>query len=122
MPKPPDSPKKPKDPARPTRAKAARPDLQPLAPALAELAEKHAVVGEARGVGVFWALDLVADPETREPLPAPAVATLRKELLARGILPFTAENRIHVVPPCTVTADEVAEAVAAYDEVLALAL
>lgn len=93
-----------------------------LAPALAELAEKHAVVGEARGVGVFWALDLVADPETREPLPAPAVATLRKELLARGILPFTAENRIHVVPPCTVTADEVAEAVAAYDEVLALAL
>ena len=38
-------------------------------PALAELAEKHRVIGEVRGEGVFWALDLVADPETREPLP-----------------------------------------------------
>jgi taurine--2-oxoglutarate transaminase len=28
------------------------------------------------------------------------------------------DNRIHVVPPCTVTDDEVAEAMAAYDAVL----
>jgi taurine---2-oxoglutarate transaminase len=32
------------------------------------------------------------------------------------------ENRIHVVPPCVVTAEEVAEAMAIYDEVLSTAL
>ena len=34
----------------------------------AELAEKHPSVGEVRGLGVFWALELVRDRETREPL------------------------------------------------------
>ena len=38
-------------------------------PGLAEIAERHPCVGEVRGVGSFWALDLVVDPETREPLP-----------------------------------------------------
>ena len=39
---------------------------------------------------------------------------------ARGLVPFAADNRIHVVPPCVVTEDEVAEALAVYDEVLTL--
>jgi taurine--2-oxoglutarate transaminase len=42
------------------------------------------------------------------------------ELVARGLLPFIADNRIHVVPPCVVTADEVAQALTTYDEVLTL--
>jgi len=87
-----------------------------LAPGLAELARKHPTIGEVRGLGVFWALDLVADPQTREPLPASAVAALKADLLARDLLPFTADNRIHVVPPCVVTDDEVARALAIYDE------
>jgi taurine--2-oxoglutarate transaminase len=89
-----------------------------IAPALTELAEKHAVIGEVRGEGVFWALELVADPETRAPLPAAEVGRIKGALLERGLLPFIADNRIHVVPPCVVTADEVAEATAIYDEVL----
>jgi taurine--2-oxoglutarate transaminase len=47
---------------------------------------------------------------------------VKSELLARNLLPFTADNRVHVVPPCIVTPAEVAEAVAAYDEVLGLDL
>ena len=39
-----------------------------LGPGLRELAEKHPVIGEVRGLGVFWALDLVTNRETREPL------------------------------------------------------
>ena len=35
-------------------------------------------------------------------------------------MPFAADNRIHVVPPCVVTDDEVAEALAVYDDVLTL--
>lgn len=91
-----------------------------LAPALAELAEKHPLVGEVRGTGVFWAIELVADRETREPVSAALIGRVKSELVDRHLLPFVVDNRIHVVPPCVVTADEVAEAVAAYDEVLGL--
>lgn len=87
-----------------------------LAPGLAALAEKHSIIGEVRGVGVFWALDLVSDRESRMPVSGVTVAALKKELMARGLLPFVADNRIHVVPPCIVTPDEVATALAIYDE------
>ena len=87
-----------------------------LAPGLASLAERHELIGEVRGVGVFWALDLVSDRESRTPVSGVTVAALKKELMARGLLPFVADNRLHVVPPCVVTPDEVATALAIYDE------
>jgi taurine--2-oxoglutarate transaminase len=87
-----------------------------LAPGLAELQAKHPMIGEVRGVGVFWALDLVVDRATREPVNAAVIGALKTELQSRGLLPFTSENRIHVVPPCVVTPDEVARALAIYDE------
>ena len=101
---------------------AARIGTDLLAPGLAALAAKHPIIGEVRGVGVFWALDLVADPETREPVGAAVMARIKSELLARNLLPFLADNRIHVVPPCVVSDDEVAEALAIYDEVFGLDL
>ena len=91
-----------------------------IGPGLATLADKHPVIGEVRGAGVFWAVELVADPTTREPLSAALMGRAKGELVSRGLLPFIADNRIHVVPPCVVTADEVAEALATYDEVLTL--
>lgn len=90
-----------------------------LAPGLAALAEKYPIIGEVRGVGVFWALDLVSDPETRAPLSAGGVGALKAALLSRGLLPFTADNRLHVVPPCVVTDAEVERALAIYDEAFA---
>ncbi|NYF15299.1 taurine--2-oxoglutarate transaminase [Microbacterium sp. AK009] len=98
---------------------ARRMGAEAIGPGLLALAEKHEVIGEVRGEGVFWALELVADRETREPLPAAGIGALKKDLMARGLLPFTADNRIHVVPPCVVTADEVAEALEIYDAALA---
>jgi taurine---2-oxoglutarate transaminase len=99
---------------------AARIGREVLGPGLEVLADKHRVVGEVRGTGVFWALELVAAPETREPVSAAAVGRAKTALLERGILPFTIDNRIHVVPPCVVTDDEAVTALAAYDEVLTL--
>jgi taurine--2-oxoglutarate transaminase len=95
---------------------AARIGADVLGPGLADLARKHPMIGEVRGLGVFWALDLVTDPETREPVNAATVGMLKAELMTRGLLPFTADNRIHVVPPCTVTDADVATALAIYDE------
>ena len=89
-----------------------------LAPGLAELAEKHELIGDVRGLGVFWALDLVDDRESRQPVSGGVILQLKKALMDRGLLPFTADNRLHVVPPCIVTPDEVAQALAIYDEAL----
>ncbi|RFA08667.1 aspartate aminotransferase family protein [Subtercola boreus] len=90
-----------------------------LGPGLRALAEKHDVIGEVRGIGVFWALDLVADPATREPLPQATIGALKAKLLSLGLLPIFADNRLHVVPPCVVTDAEVAQALAIYDEAFA---
>jgi taurine--2-oxoglutarate transaminase len=100
-----------------------------IGPGLRELAERHPSVGEVRGLGTFWALELVRDRETREPLvpfnaggadaaPMNEFAAACKE---RGLWPFTHFNRTHVVPPCTTTADEVREGLAVLDEALAVA-
>lgn len=89
-----------------------------IGPGLAELAAKHPMIGEVRGLGVFWALDLVTDRDTHEPVNSAVIGALKGELMTRGLLPFMADNRIHVVPPCVVTADEVARALTIYDEAL----
>ena len=89
-----------------------------IGPALRQLGDVHPVIGEVRGEGVFWALELVTDRDTRDPLPAATMGQIKSKLLERGLLPFVQDNRIHVVPPCVVTEDEVAEAIELYDEVL----
>jgi taurine--2-oxoglutarate transaminase len=90
-----------------------------LGPGLHELAKKHPMIGEVRGLGVFWALDLVQDATTREPAPPATISALKTELMTRGLLPFVADNRIHVVPPCTVTDADVTKALKIYDEAFA---
>ena len=100
-----------------------------LGPALAGLAERHPSVGEVRGLGMFWALELVRDHVTREPLvpfnataadaaPMNAFAAACKE---RGLFPFTHFNRTHVVPPCTTSESQLLEGVAILDEALEVA-
>ncbi|WP_033215183.1 aspartate aminotransferase family protein [Kitasatospora phosalacinea] len=99
-----------------------------LGPGLRELAERHPSIGEVRGLGVFWALDLVKDRETREPLVpynaagadnAP-MAQLAAACKQRGLWPFTNMNRFHVVPPCNISAEEAKTGLAVLDEVLTL--
>ncbi len=92
-----------------------------LGPGLRELAERHPVIGEVRGLGVFWALDLVTDRATREPLApyggsSPAMAELLGEIKKRGVLPFANFNRLHVVPPCNVSDTEIKDGLAVLDE------
>jgi taurine---2-oxoglutarate transaminase len=100
-----------------------------IAPGLAELQAKHPSIGEVRGLGVFWAIELVRDRATREPLvpfnaAGPAAAPMNEVAAAckeRGLWPFTHFNRVHVVPPCTVSADEVREGLSILDGALTVA-
>lgn len=92
-------------------------------PGLEELRGRHAWVGDVRGVGAFWAVELVADRETREPL-APyggtsaEVSAVVAGCKRRGMLPFVNFNRVHLVPPLTTSASEVRRAIDILDEAL----
>jgi taurine---2-oxoglutarate transaminase len=100
-----------------------------IGPALAKLQENHPSVGDVRGLGVFWALDMVTNRETRRPLvPFNASgpdAQPMNELVAackeRGLWPFTHFNRIHVVPPINTPVGDVLQGIDILDEVLDIA-
>jgi taurine--2-oxoglutarate transaminase len=95
---------------------------------LPRMAERHPSIGEVRGKGLFWGIELVRDRETREPLVpfnasgeanAP-MAKLMKAALERGLYLMTHWNVIMVCPPLTITRDELAEGLGILDEVLRL--
>jgi taurine---2-oxoglutarate transaminase len=107
-------------------ANAARIGSDVLGPGLADLAARHPSVGEVRGLGVFWAIELVANPKTREPLApyggsSPAMNATIAACKANGLLPFANFNRIHAVPACNITDAEVAEGLKALDAALTVA-
>jgi taurine--2-oxoglutarate transaminase len=96
-----------------------------LRPGLEELAKKHKIIGEVRGLGVFFALDLVTDRATKEPLApygasSPAMNELVGACRSEGLLIFNNYHRLHVVPPCTITDDEAQEGLARLDRALAV--
>jgi taurine--2-oxoglutarate transaminase len=104
---------------------AARVGREVIGPGLAELKERHACVGDVRGLGVFWAVELVSDRETKAPLApyggsSPAMNEVVAACKKGGLLPFANFNRIHVVPPCTITDDEAREGLAILDAALSV--
>ncbi len=97
--------------------------------ALRGLAERHPSVGDVRGLGCFWGLELVKNRETREMLvpynaygeAGAPVGRLAKAALERGLYLMTHWNVVMVVPPLTITREEAEEGVAILDDVLDLA-
>jgi taurine--2-oxoglutarate transaminase len=97
--------------------------------ALRDLERKHPSIGEVRGLGCFWGLELVKSRETREPLvpfngsgeDAAPVTRLTKAALDRGLYLMTHWNVIMVCPPLTITREELDEGIAILDDVLSIA-
>ncbi|MEO5973929.1 MAG: aspartate aminotransferase family protein [Ilumatobacteraceae bacterium] len=100
-----------------------------IGPELRKLKDKHPSIGEVRGLGVFWAIELVRNRDTRQPLvpfnatgvDAKPMTDLAAACKMRGLWPFVHFNRMHVVPPCTVSPDEAREGIAIIDEALSVA-
>jgi len=93
------------------------------------LEERHASIGQLRGLGCLWGIELVKNRETREPLVpfnasgeafAP-VARVSKAALERGLYLMTHWNVIMVCPPLTITREEIEEGISVLDEALAVA-
>jgi taurine--2-oxoglutarate transaminase len=97
--------------------------------ALEGLAEKHPSIGDVRGLGCFWGLELVKSRATREPLvpfngggeDAVPVTRMAKAALERGLYLMTHWNVAMVCPPLTITRDELDEGIAILDDVLSIA-
>jgi taurine--2-oxoglutarate transaminase len=100
-----------------------------LAEALPELALRHPSIGEVRGLGLFWGLELVRNRDTREPLvpfnaggeAAEPMVRITKACLERGLYPFVHWNVLAVTPPLTITREELDEGLEILDDVLAIA-
>ena len=97
-----------------------------IGPSLREMAQRHPAVGDVRGMGCFWAVELVKDRTTKEPLAAyggssPEMNEVIAALKAEGVLPFANFNRIHVVPPLNTPDEDVRFGLAALDRALDVA-
>ncbi|WP_369061423.1 aspartate aminotransferase family protein [Kocuria rhizophila] len=82
-----------------------------IGPRLEQIKQRHPCVGDVRGLGAFWAVELVKNRGTREPMAAyggtsPEMNELVAECKRLGMLPFNNYNRVHVVPPLN-TPDDV---------------
>lgn len=112
-----------------TVAAAARLGRDILGPGLAELAERHEAVGDVRGIGGLWSLELVRSRATKQPLVPPGalgaanapMAAVAKACRDRGLLPLMLGNRIHVAPPLNVSDADASAGLAILDEALAAA-
>jgi 4-aminobutyrate aminotransferase len=85
------------------------------------LAEKHAVVGEVRGMGLMQGVELVKDRQTKEPAPQAAAAVLegakdRGLIIGKGGL---YGNVLRISPPLTVTTEDADQAADVIDKALA---
>lgn len=92
----------------------------PFEQKLRALADQHDVIGDVRGQGLFWALELVRDRATNEPLApyggtSPEMAALGRELTGNGLLTLIVGNRIHLAPPLIVSREQLGDAVAILD-------
>jgi taurine--2-oxoglutarate transaminase len=100
-----------------------------LRDALAGLQNRHPSIGDVRGLGLFWGLELVRNRETREPLvpfnaggeAAAPVTQLTKAALDRGLYLFVHWNVVVICPPLNITREELDEGLSVLDEVLTLA-
>ncbi len=102
--------------------------MSKTAPVLAsiedDLKERHACVGDVRHIGLFSAIELVRDKETRESLvpwgadPKGIMPSIIGKLKARGFVTYSHENNIIVAPPLVITAEQIEEEMAKMDEVL----
>jgi adenosylmethionine-8-amino-7-oxononanoate aminotransferase len=107
------------------RARTLGPALEKI---LRRLAERHPIIGDVRGMGLFWGLEFVRDRATREPF-EPALKVARRlgtEARQRGLLLYPGTGSVdgqrgdHVIvaPPLTITGRELARLGRLLDETL----
>jgi taurine--2-oxoglutarate transaminase len=92
-----------------------------MAEMMAELVERHPSVGEVRSIGLFGAIELVKNRETREPVcpfaeTSTEMVSLKKYLLNKGLFLYTHWNLLLIIPPLIITDEQLAEGFSIIDK------
>jgi len=95
---------------------------------LEELKENHKSVGDVRGKGLFWGVELVKNREIKKPFAERKdkfKPTMQKkisaELMKKGVYLVNVINTFLVAPPLIVTEEEINNAIDVFDEALKIA-
>jgi adenosylmethionine-8-amino-7-oxononanoate aminotransferase len=86
---------------------------------LEELKQRHQIIGDVRGLGLFCGLEIVKDRQTKEYFPAEAElgARLSQKLQEKGVI-LRGGDVMNIMPPLCVTASEIDQIVSALDQVI----
>ncbi len=91
------------------------------------LGEKHNCVGDVRGIGHFWAMEIVKDRKTREPFNVKAdklsgkplmTAKIAGKAMESGLFMFAWYDTLVLTPPLIITEAQVDEAIDILDKAL----
>jgi len=90
---------------------------------LADLGENHPSVGEVRNLGLFGIVELVRNRTTREPMApynagSPEMNALRQFMLDHGVYLYTHWHTVLIIPPLTITEEQLAEGFEVLDRAL----
>lgn len=79
-----------------------------------DLQSRHALIGDVRGLGAFWAIET----EATDPRRVTAVGNACRQ---RGLWPLVVGNRLHIAPPLNIAEADLREGLAILDDALAAA-
>lgn len=97
---------------------------------LRALKDKHPSIGDVRGMGLFWCVDLVKNRATKEPFSTPqdkrdrkplVVDAVSAEMTKRGVTVLAWVSHLVIAPPLVITEEQLDEGLAALDAALAVA-
>jgi taurine--2-oxoglutarate transaminase len=97
---------------------------------LNELKPKHPSIGDVRGIGMFWAVELVKNQKTKEPFNTKLdkvsgtpllVDKITAEMMKNGVFLQAWISHFVVAPPLIISKDEIDQGIAVLDSALGIA-
>lgn len=94
---------------------------------LYELADRHECVGDVRGIGHFWALEIVKNRKTREPFNVKTdkfsggplmTGRIASDCMQNGLYMASWYDTLVIAPPLIITEEEIDKAIAVMDKSL----
>ncbi|MET2896884.1 aspartate aminotransferase family protein [Vibrio rotiferianus] len=97
----------------------AKADSQFMREKLLEMKAKYPVIGDVRGIGMLWGIELVTDPESKARAYDEAEAVLYQCLNNGVSFKVSQGNVIQLSPPLIITREQLTEALAIFEEAIA---
>ncbi|EJG1084283.1 aspartate aminotransferase family protein [Vibrio parahaemolyticus] len=94
-------------------------DSQFMREKLLEMKAKYPVIGDVRGIGMLWGIELVTDHKTKERAYDEAEAVLYQCLNNGVSFKVSQGNVIQLSPPLIITREQLTEALAIFEEAIA---